>query len=174
MSGSQRTSGISKAGGITIEDLDQTDYNDEAQSHQLPHREDILDPGGHADAGAVHPGQQHWAAAHNFIRNTLRTQERVLTSVWISENMLKLFYKNYHLILRERLFLDMNFPQTFGLLHKALWKMKVYDSSLLYTLIRLLRVPPVTCLHLYWLRCSCSGHCSAEPSLGWESKDDEC
>lgn len=44
---------------VTVADLDEADHDDEAQRHQLPHREDVLDPGGHTDAGAVHPGQQH-------------------------------------------------------------------------------------------------------------------
>lgn len=43
----------------TVADLDQADHNDETQGHQLPHGEDVLDPGGHADAGAVHPGEEH-------------------------------------------------------------------------------------------------------------------
>lgn len=45
---------------VTVEDLDQADHNDETQSHEFPHGEDVLDPGGHTNTGAVHPGQQHW------------------------------------------------------------------------------------------------------------------
>lgn len=48
-----------KPENVTVADLDQADHDDEAQRHQLPHREHVLDPGGHTDAGAVHPGQQH-------------------------------------------------------------------------------------------------------------------
>jgi len=44
---------------VTVAYMDQADHDDEAQGHQLRHREDVLDPGGHADAGAVHPGEQH-------------------------------------------------------------------------------------------------------------------
>lgn len=44
----------------TVEDLDQAHHDDQTQSHEFTHSEHILDPGGHTDAGAVDPGQQHW------------------------------------------------------------------------------------------------------------------
>lgn len=87
-SGSRKASNLLRAGRFTVEDLDQTNYNDEAQRHQLPHREDVLDPGGHADAGAVHPGQQHWAehrtslTTHSGGQRVLRTSLQYKGQTW--------------------------------------------------------------------------------------------
>lgn len=44
----------------TLEELDKTNTNDERQGQQLPASEDILDARGPANAGAVHPRQEHW------------------------------------------------------------------------------------------------------------------
>lgn len=44
---------------FTVEDLDHADHDDQTKSHQFPHGEHVLDPRGHADAGAVYPGEQH-------------------------------------------------------------------------------------------------------------------
>lgn len=52
---------------ITIKDLDHANHDDQTQSHQFPHGEDVLDPGGHTNTGAVHPGQQHWNTTTSLI-----------------------------------------------------------------------------------------------------------
>lgn len=53
----------------TFGNLDHSHYYDENQRQQLPHSEDILDSCSPADAGAVHPGQEHCEHTHQCTVN---------------------------------------------------------------------------------------------------------
>lgn len=54
---------------VTFANFNKANNNDKSQCHQLPHSEDILDPGAHPDTAAVYPCQQHWAE-NTHIDNT--------------------------------------------------------------------------------------------------------
>lgn len=67
--------------GPTLEHLDKAHADDERQGQQLPAGEDVLDAGGPAHAGAVHPGQKHWGGKwREGVGGRLRPQPPVGTA----------------------------------------------------------------------------------------------